>query len=204
MVLGTPDWEETARFYIDTFGFIPSDVQALPDGRPAVAFMRCDRGEEVTDHHTFVVARLPVVHLEHAAFEVPDLDHEISKIDPAAFKAMIGQVTQAFPNLKVVATTLRNAKTASVNDWGAVLWTDGAFHEARMREDLDIYDRVGGGDGFATGLAWSFLDGRDAQEAVEIGAAHGALTMTTPGDTSMMTKAEVLRAVTAKGARVVR
>lgn len=137
-------------------------------------------------------------------FEVPDLDHEISKIDPSAFKAMIDQVIQAFPNFKIVATTLRNAKTASVNDWGAVLWAGGEFHEARMREDLDIYDRVGGGDGFATGLAWSLLDGRDAQESVEIGAAHGALTMTTPGDTSMMTKAEVLRAVTAKGARVVR
>ena len=76
--------------------------------------------------------------------------------------------------------------------------------EARMREDLDIYDRVGGGDGFATGMAWAFLDGRDPQEAVEIGAANGALTMTTPGDTSMMSEAEVLKAVTAKGARVVR
>ena len=74
MVLGTPNWEQTARFYIDTFGFIPSDVQALPDGRPAVAFMRCDRGDEPTDHHTFVVGRLPVVDIEHAAFEVPDLD----------------------------------------------------------------------------------------------------------------------------------
>ena len=74
MVLGTPNWEETARFYIDTFGFIPSDVQALPDGRSAVAFMRCDRGDEPTDHHTFVVGRLPVVDIEHAAFEVPDLD----------------------------------------------------------------------------------------------------------------------------------
>ncbi len=74
MVLGTPNWEETARFYIDTFGFIPSDVQALPDGRPAVAFMRCDRGDEPADHHTFVVGRLPVVDIEHAAFEVPDLD----------------------------------------------------------------------------------------------------------------------------------
>jgi 2-dehydro-3-deoxygluconokinase len=137
-------------------------------------------------------------------FEVPDLDHEISKIDPANFKAMIGQVVEAFPNFKVVATTLRNAKTASVNDWGAVLYADGVFCEARMREALDIYDRVGGGDGFATGLAWSFLDGRDAGEAVEIGAAHGALTMTTPGDTSMMTRDEVLRAVHAKGARVVR
>ena len=74
MVLGTPQWEATARFYIDTLGLIPSDVQALPDGRPAVAFMRCDRGDEPTDHHTFVVARLPVVDFEHAAFEVPDLD----------------------------------------------------------------------------------------------------------------------------------
>jgi len=74
MVLGTPRWEETARFYIDTLGLIPSDVQALPDGRPAVAFMRCDRGAEPTDHHSFVVARLPVLEFEHAAFEVPDLD----------------------------------------------------------------------------------------------------------------------------------
>ena len=73
-----------------------------------------------------------------------------------------------------------------------------------MREDLEIYDRVGGGDGYATGMIWSFLDGRGPAEAVEIGAAHGALTMTTPGDTSMMKKDEVLRAVSAKGARVVR
>ncbi len=74
MVLGTPRWEATARFYIDTLGLIPSDVQALSDGRPAVAFMRCDRGDQPADHHTFVVARLPVLDFEHAAFEVPDLD----------------------------------------------------------------------------------------------------------------------------------
>jgi 2-dehydro-3-deoxygluconokinase len=137
-------------------------------------------------------------------FEVPELDREISRIDPAAFKAMIDQVTEAFPGFKVVATTLRNARTASVNDWGAVLWTEGEFYEARLREDLDIYDRVGGGDGFASGLAWALLDGHGPQEAVEIGAAHGALTMTTPGDTSMVTQAEVLRVVSARGARVIR
>jgi hypothetical protein len=74
MVLGTPNWEATARFYMDTFGLIPSDVQALPDGRPFIAFLRCDRGSTPTDHHTFVVGRLPVVDLEHAAFEVTDLD----------------------------------------------------------------------------------------------------------------------------------
>jgi hypothetical protein len=74
MVLGTPEWEPTARFYIDTFGLIPSDVQALPDGRPAIAFLRCDRGDDPADHHTFVVGRLPILDFEHAAFEVPDLD----------------------------------------------------------------------------------------------------------------------------------
>ncbi|MEE4192574.1 MAG: hypothetical protein V2I66_13425 [Halieaceae bacterium] len=74
MVLGTPQWETTARFYIDTFGLIPSDVQCLEDGRPAIAFLRCDRGDDPADHHTFVVGRLPMVEMEHAAFEVPDLD----------------------------------------------------------------------------------------------------------------------------------
>ena len=137
-------------------------------------------------------------------FGVPELDREISKIDPSSFRAMIGEVVEAFPNFRAVATTLRNAKTAGVNDWGAVLYMDGVFYESSMRQDLEIYDRVGGGDGFASGMIWSFLEGRSAAEAVEIGAAHGALTMSTPGDTSMMTRDEVLRAVTAKGARVVR
>jgi len=137
-------------------------------------------------------------------FEVPDLDHEITNLDPSAFKMMIEGVVEEFSNLKVVATTLRNAKTAGLNDWGAILYADGTFHESRLRADLEIYDRVGGGDGFASGMIWSFLDGRSAEEAVEIGAAHGALTMTTPGDTSMVTSSEVLRAVTAQGARVVR
>jgi 2-dehydro-3-deoxygluconokinase len=135
-------------------------------------------------------------------FEVPDLDHEVTNLDPSAFKVMIGAVVEEFSNLKVVATTLRNAKTAGLNDWGAILYMDGTFHESRIREDLEIYDRVGGGDGFASGMIWSFLDGRSAKEAVEIGAAHGALTMTTPGDTSMVTSSEVLRAVTSQGARV--
>jgi len=137
-------------------------------------------------------------------FEVPHLDHEITNLDPSAFKMMIEGVLEEFSNLKVVATTLRNAKTAGLNDWGAILYADGMFHESRLREDLEIHDRVGGGDGFASGMIWSFLDGRSAEEAVEIGAAHGALTMTTPGDTSMVTSSEVLRAVTAQSARVVR
>ena len=137
-------------------------------------------------------------------FEVPDLDHEITNLDPSTFKAMMGAVLDAFPGLEVVATTLRNAKTAGLNDWGAILHSDGVFHESRLRPDLEIYDRVGGGDGFASGMIWAILEGRSPSEAVEIGAAHGALTMTTPGDTSMVTSSEVMRAVGARGARVVR
>jgi 2-dehydro-3-deoxygluconokinase len=137
-------------------------------------------------------------------FEVPDLDHEITAIDPSAFKAMIGAVVDGYPDLQMVATTLRTAKTAGLNDWGAILYSDGVFHESRLRRDLEIYDRVGGGDGFASGMIWALLDDRSPAEAVEVGAAHGALTMTTPGDTSMVTAAEVIRAVAAHGARVVR
>jgi len=117
---------------------------------------------------------------------------------------MIGAVLDVFPGLDVIATTLRNAKTAGFNDWGAILHSEGVFHESRLRTDLEIYDRVGGGDGFASGMIWALLEGRAPAEAVEIGAAHGALTMTTPGDTSMVTSSEVMRAVAARGARVVR
>ncbi len=137
-------------------------------------------------------------------FEVEGVDEHISKIDPANFKKMIETACKMFPNFKVAATTLRNAKTANVNDWGAIMWADGKFYEARMRENLEIYDRVGGGDGFASGVAYAFLSGKDPQEAVEYGAAHGALAMTTPGDTSMMTVKEVEKAIGAKGARVER
>lgn len=137
-------------------------------------------------------------------FEVEGLDEHISSLDPANFKKMIAAATAAFPNFKAVATTLRNAKTALVNDWGAILWAGGEFHEARLRPDLEVYDRVGGGDGFASGLAYAFLAGKSPAEAVEYGAAHGALAMTTPGDTSMATLKEVEAAIKSKGARVIR
>jgi 2-dehydro-3-deoxygluconokinase len=137
-------------------------------------------------------------------FEVAGLDEHISEIDPANFKTMIATAVAAFPNFKVVATTLRNAKTATVNDWGAILWAGGQFHEAPLRENLEIYDRVGGGDGFASGLAYAFLEGKGPQAAVEYGAAHGALAMTTPGDTSMVDAVEVEAIMSRKGARVIR
>ncbi len=137
-------------------------------------------------------------------FEVPGLDEHLSAIDPANFRRMIGEAVQRFPNFQAVATTLRNARTATLNDWGAILYLDGAFHEAPLRENLEIYDRVGGGDSFASGLIYALLEGKTPQQAVEYGAAHGALAMTTPGDTSMATLKEVEAAMKSKGARVIR
>jgi 2-dehydro-3-deoxygluconokinase len=137
-------------------------------------------------------------------FQVPGMDEHISKLDPANFRRMIGEVLKMYPNFKAVATTLRNAKTASNNDWGAILWTEGQFYEAPLRENLEIYDRVGGGDSFASGVAYGFLAGKTPQQVVEYGAAHGALAMTTPGDTTMATLKEVESAMKGKGARVIR
>src|SRR6201999_4212380 len=137
-------------------------------------------------------------------FEVEGMDEHISAIDPANFKTMIATAVKEFPNFKVAATTLRNARTATFNDWSAILYAGGKFYQSMMRENLEIFDRVGGGDGFASGLAYGFLEGKGPQAAVEYGAAHGALAMTTPGDTSMVNVAEVEAVMKGKGARVIR
>ncbi len=137
-------------------------------------------------------------------FTVEGVEESLSKLDPAAFGRMMTALVEEYPNFTVVATTLRDAKTATINDWSAVLYADGGLHVARRRENLEIYDRVGGGDGFASGMAYAFLTDRTPAEAVEFGATHGALAMTTPGDTSMVTLAEVERAMGASGARVIR
>ena len=137
-------------------------------------------------------------------FEVKGLDEQHSKLDPNNFERMIEKVIRDFPTLAIIATTLRNAKTATVNDWGAMCYYDGAFYQARVRENLEIYDRVGGGDSFASGLIYGFLTGKEPQWAVECGAAHGALAMTTPGDTTMATLEEVLQAMKAQTARIAR
>ena len=137
-------------------------------------------------------------------FEVEGLDENISNIEVDKFKTMIEQAVTAFPNFKATATTLRTVKSAGINDWGAICWADGNFYEATHRKNLEILDRVGGGDSFASGLIYGFLATGDPQEAVEYGAAHGALAMTTPGDTSMATLAEVEKVKGGGGARVVR
>lgn len=137
-------------------------------------------------------------------FEVEGVDEHLTKLDTSGFKNMIKRAVAEFPNFQVVATTLRGVKTASINDWGAIVYADGAFHEATMRKDLAIYDRVGGGDSFASGLIYGFLSGKTALEAVEYGAAHGALAMTTPGDTTMASLREVEALVGGGSARVQR
>jgi 2-dehydro-3-deoxygluconokinase len=137
-------------------------------------------------------------------FEVEGLDENLSKLDVANFQRMIERVLTEFPDLKIVATTLRNAKTATRNDWGAVCYCDGKLYQATTREDVEIFDRIGGGDSFASGLIYGFLTDRGAQWAVECGAAHGALAMTTPGDTTMATLAEVERVMKGASARVAR
>ena len=137
-------------------------------------------------------------------FEVEGVDESLSALDPASYSRMDERVVGAYPNLRVVATTLRTAHTASRNDWGALLWAEGEIHEAQMRPNLEILDRVGGGDSFASGLVYAFLSGLSPAEAVEWGAAHGALAMTTPGDASMASRDEVERVVRGGTGRVVR
>jgi 2-dehydro-3-deoxygluconokinase len=137
-------------------------------------------------------------------FEVEGADEKLLHIDQAAFQKMIGQVVKTYPNFKVVATTLRAAKTATVNDWAAICWAGGNFFESKKYPDLEILDRVGGGDSFASGLIYGLMTAGDAQSAVDYGAAHGALAMTTPGDTSMATKEEVEKLIKGGGARVQR
>jgi 2-dehydro-3-deoxygluconokinase len=136
-------------------------------------------------------------------YEVPGTDANLSALDPEGFKQMIRTVVKDFP-FKVVATTLRKATTATRNDWGAICYCDGNFFQATNSENLEILDRVGGGDSFASGLIYGFLAGKDPHWAVECGAAHGALAMTTPGDTSMATLDEVLQVMKGKGARIAR
>ncbi len=135
-------------------------------------------------------------------YEIEGVDESLSNLETDSFKAMISRAVEDYPNFKVVATTLRGVKTATVNDWGAICWADGSFYEATHRPELEILDRVGGGDSFASGLIYGLITKGDAAQAVEYGAAHGALAMTTPGDTSMATVAEVEKLVAGGSARV--
>ncbi len=135
---------------------------------------------------------------------VEGMDEHLSTIAVSAFQKMIALAVKTYPNFKVTGTTLRAVKSATRNDWGAICWADGKFYQAPNRAELEILDRVGGGDSFASGLIYGLLQFNDPQKAVEYGAAHGALAMTTPGDTSMASLKEVEALVQGGSARVQR
>jgi len=137
-------------------------------------------------------------------FEVEGADEHLSRLDVTAFQKMIRQAVKAYPNFKVVATTLRAVKSATRNDWGAISWAGDQFYQAPNRQDLEVLDRVGGGDSFASGLIYGLIQFDDPQKAVEYGAAHGALAMTTPGDTSRASLKEIEALVKGGSARVQR
>ncbi len=137
-------------------------------------------------------------------FEVEGNDAELKELNLDGYYKMIETVTKAYPNFKVIATTLRTVKTATVNDWKAICWADGKIYNSIEFPGLEILDRVGGGDSFASGLIYGLMTYQDAQKAVNYGVAHGALAMTTPGDTSMASLKEVEAKVNGASARVQR
>ncbi|NLO39439.1 MAG: sugar kinase [Ruminiclostridium sp.] len=137
-------------------------------------------------------------------FEIEGNDENLKELNLEGYKKMIQEVVAAYPNFKVIATTLRTVHSATVNDWSAICWANGELHKANDYERLEIMDRVGGGDSFASGLIYGLMTTGDPMKAVNYGAAHGALAMTTPGDTSMANVKEVEKLMSGGSARVVR
>ncbi len=138
-------------------------------------------------------------------FEAEGVDVEkAGSLDVGPFKKMVERVVKQYPNIKVVGTTLRGVKTATINDWSAIMWTEGKFYDGPRFDDLEIEDRVGGGDGFASGFTYGFLTGKTPQECVNLGVAHGALLMSTIGDTSQITLEELTHVAGGGSARIKR
>ncbi len=168
-----------------------TSAEAIETTRPLIPYVDCLIGNEEDFQHVL-------------GYDVEGVDVERGKLDTTAFKAMVERVVADFPNVKVVGTTLRGVKTALVNDWSAILWHAGRFYEGTRFDDLEIEDRVGGGDGFASGFAYGFLNGCQPQECVNLGIAHGALLMSTRGDTSQITRGELEHLVAGGSARIKR
>ena len=142
---------------------------------------------------------------ESLGFKVEGLSSSFIEIDHSAFGAMVQEVVKSYPNLEVIATTLRKVHTASINDWSAIVWSqETGLLKSKLYEKVEVLDRVGSGDSFASGLIFGLLDGRSLQESLELGVAHGGLAMTTPGDTTMASLAEVEKLAGGGGARVER
>ena len=137
-------------------------------------------------------------------FEIEGNDTNFKELNLDGYKKMVNEAAKKYPNFRAVATTLRTVKTATVNDWSAICWADGEVYKAKDYNGLEIMDRVGGGDSFASGLIYGLMRTENAEIAVNYGAAHGALAMTTPGDTTMVSVDEVEAIMGGAGARVQR
>ena len=137
-------------------------------------------------------------------FKIEGNDENLKELNLDGYKKMLNEAVNVYPNWKVVATTLRTVKTATINDWKAMCYADGEIYMSKSYDNLEILDRVGGGDSFASGLVYGLMTTQDPETAVNYGAAHGALAMTTPGDTSMASKKEVESIMGGAGARVQR
>jgi 2-dehydro-3-deoxygluconokinase len=168
-----------------------SSAEAIATTKPLVPYIDCLIGNEEDFQKVL-------------GYDVEGVDVEKGSLDTSAFKAMVNRVVKDFPNIKVVGTTLRGVKTALVNDWSAIMWHDGTFYDGPSYPNLEIEDRVGGGDGFASGFTYGFLNGKSPQECVNLGVAHGALLMSTRGDTSQITLDELLHIAGGGSARIKR
>jgi 2-dehydro-3-deoxygluconokinase len=168
-----------------------SSAEAIATTRPLVPMIDCLIGNEEDFQRVL-------------GYEAPGVDVEKGALDTSAFKVMVERVAKDFPNIKAVGTTLRGVQSALVNDWSAILWHDGTFYDGPSYEDAEIEDRVGGGDGFASGCIYGMLTGRSPQECVNLGVANGALLMSTRGDTSQITLDELLHVAGGGSARIKR
>ena len=137
-------------------------------------------------------------------YHAEGVDIEKNELDTGAFKKMVEKVVHDFKNVKIVGTTLRGVKTALINDWSAIMWADGTFYDGLNFPELEIEDRVGGGDGFASGFTYGFLTGKDPQTCVNLGVAHGAMLMSTRGDTSQIELDDLLHVAGGGSARIKR
>jgi len=135
-------------------------------------------------------------------FKVEGVDESLKKLPVEGYKKMVSEVVAKYPHIQAVGTTLREVVSGLVNNWSAILYYEGNFYESIRFEGLEIEDRVGGGDGFSSGVIYAFLHGKSAQEAVNMGAAHGALLQSTRGDTSMITLQEVQHVLKGGTARI--
>jgi len=171
-----------------------SSAEAIATTKPLVQYIDCLIGNEEDFEKVL-------------GYEVEGADVEGGgELPIEKYKAMVRQVAKDYPNLKVIGTTLREVISASENNWSAILyWAENdTFYQGPTFERLILEDRVGGGDGFASGFTYAFLSGKEPQEAVNIGTAHGALLQTTRGDTSEITEKELLHTAGGGGARIVR